>query len=105
MRPIRFSCADTLRLAPTDIAGRILDLYERRWQGRSLRSDEFVLFTDEKTSIQARRRCHPTLPPAPGSAMRVESEYERRGAWAYLAALDVHPRAAMAILRAAVSKE
>lgn len=26
MRPIRFSCADTLALAPADIAGRILDL-------------------------------------------------------------------------------
>ena len=71
-------------------AGRILDLYERRWQGQPLRADELVLSTDEKTSIQARARCHPTLPPAPGIAMRVESEYERRGAWAYLAALDVH---------------
>jgi hypothetical protein len=49
-----------------------------------------VLSTDEKTSIQARRRCHPTLPPAPGVAMRVEHEYQRCGAWAYLAALDVH---------------
>ncbi len=71
-------------------AGRILDLYARHWQGQPLRADEFVLSTDEKTSIQARARCHPTLPPAPGIAMRVESEYERRGAWAYLAALDVH---------------
>ena len=71
-------------------AGRILDLYERRWQGQPLQADEFVLSTDEKTSIQARARCHPTLPPAPGSAMRVEHEYERCGAWAYLAALDVH---------------
>ena len=53
-------------------------------------TDEFVLSTDEKTSIQARARCHPTLPPAPGAAMRVEHEYERCGAWAYLAALDVH---------------
>ena len=26
MRPIRFSCSDTLALAPADIAGRILDL-------------------------------------------------------------------------------
>src|SRR5438105_12141713 len=26
MRPIRFSCTDTLALAPADIAGRILDL-------------------------------------------------------------------------------
>src|SRR5436309_611211 len=26
MRPIRFSCADTLRLSPADLAGRILDV-------------------------------------------------------------------------------
>lgn len=71
-------------------AGRILDLYERCWQGQALRADEFVLSTNEKTSIQARARCHPSLPPAPGVAMRVEAEYKRRGAWAYLAALDVH---------------
>jgi hypothetical protein len=71
-------------------AGRILDLYEQRWQGQPLRADEFVLSTDEKTSIQARARRHPTLPPLPGAAMRVESEYKRCGAWAYLAALDVH---------------
>jgi hypothetical protein len=71
-------------------AGRILDLYQRRWQGKLLRDDEFVLSTDEKTSIQARARQHPTLPPQPGASMRVEHEYERCGAWAYLAALDVH---------------
>ena len=71
-------------------AGRILDLYQRRWQGKLLRDDEFVLSTDEKTSIQARVRIHPTLPPQPGVAMRVEHEYVRCGAWAYLAALDVH---------------
>jgi hypothetical protein len=71
-------------------AGRILDLYQRRWQGQLLREDEFVLSTDEKTSIQARARIHPTLPPQPGVAMRVEHEYVRCGAWAYLAALDVH---------------
>jgi len=71
-------------------AGRILDLDERRWQGQTLHADEFVLSTDEKTSIQARARCHPTQPPAPGAAMRAGTEYERRGAWACLAALDVH---------------
>ena len=71
-------------------AGRILDLYERVWQGTALRSDEYVLSTDEKTSIQARSRIHPTLPTAPGSSMRVEHEYLRCGAWAYIAALDVH---------------
>ena len=71
-------------------AARILDLYERRWQGQPLRLDEFVISTDEKTSIQARLRVHPSLPTAPGASMRVEHEYERGGAWAYLAALDVH---------------
>jgi hypothetical protein len=71
-------------------AGRILDLYARSWQGQALRKDEFVISTDEKTSIQARRRIHPSLPTRAGQAMRVEHEYERGGAWAYLAALDVH---------------
>jgi len=71
-------------------AGRILDLYERRWQGQPLREDEYVISTDEKTSIQARLRIHPSLPTGPGETMRVEHEYVRGGAWAYLAALDVH---------------
>ncbi len=71
-------------------AGRILDLYERVWEGRALKHDEFVLSADEKTSIQARARLHPTLPTQPGAAMKVEHEYQRLGAWAYLAALDVH---------------
>jgi hypothetical protein len=71
-------------------AGRILDLYARSWNGRPLASDEFVLSADEKTSIQARRRRHRSLPPRAHQAMRVEHEYTRCGAWAYLAALDVH---------------
>lgn len=73
-----------------DKAGRILDLYERSWNGRRLKDDEFVLSADEKTSIQARRRKRASLPPRPGSAMKIEHEYKRCGAWAYLAALDVH---------------
>ena len=71
-------------------AGRILDLYERRWQGQPLREDEYVISTDEKTSIRARLRIHPSLPSGPRQTMRVEHEYVRGGAWAYLAALDVH---------------
>jgi hypothetical protein len=71
-------------------AGRILDLYARRWEGKPLRADEYVISTDEKTSIQARCRCHHTLPPTPRQPMRVEHEYQRKGALAYLAALDVH---------------
>ena len=71
-------------------AGRILDLYERTWEGEQLKDDEFVLSADEKTSIQARRRKHKTLPTQPGQPMKVEHEYTRCGAWAYLAALEVH---------------
>jgi hypothetical protein len=71
-------------------ANRILDLYERRWNDKPLKSDEFIISADEKTSIQARRRKHPTLPVAPKRPMRVEQEYGRCGAWACIAALDVH---------------
>ncbi len=71
-------------------AGRILDLYQRRWAGPPLSAREYVLCADEKTSIQARRRKHPSLPPTPGRPMYVEHEYARAGAWAYLAAWDVH---------------
>jgi hypothetical protein len=71
-------------------AGRILDLYARRWQHKPLEADEYVISTDEKTSMKARCRCHHTLPPGPGQTMRVEHEYQRKGALAYLAALDVH---------------
>ena len=71
-------------------AGRILDLYARTWEDAPLTADDFVLSADEKTSIQARRRIHPTVPPRAGQAMQVEHEYERAGAWAYLAAWDVH---------------
>ena len=70
-------------------AGRILDLYAGRWQGKSLRPNEFVISADEKPSIQARRRKHPTTPPGSGQPMRVEHEYERQGALVYLAAWDV----------------
>lgn len=45
---------------------------------------------DERTSIQARARRHTTYPPQPGSPITVEHEYKRCGAWAYIAALDVH---------------
>jgi DDE superfamily endonuclease len=71
-------------------AGRILDLYHRRWKGRPLAEDEFVLSADEKTQIQIRNRCHPITPPAPGRPMRVEHEYRRHGVCAHLAAWDVH---------------
>ena len=71
-------------------AAPALDLYERRWEGRLLEPGEFVICADEKTQIQARGRIHATTQPQPGQAMRVEHEYERCGALAYIAAWDVH---------------
>jgi len=71
-------------------AARVLDLYARRFGDTPLRCDEFVISADEKTSIQARIRKHATTPPAPRRSMRVEHEYARVGALAYLAAWDVH---------------
>ena len=72
-----------------------LDLYAGVFDGVRLGVDEFVICADEKTSIQARCRCHPTLPPGRARLMRVEHEYDRGGALAYLAAYDVHRATAM----------
>jgi DDE superfamily endonuclease/homeodomain-containing protein len=71
-------------------AGRVLDLYQRVWDGKPLGPNDYVISADEKTSIQARCRCHRTLPPGKARMMRVNHEYDRRGAVAYLAAYDVH---------------
>jgi transposase len=71
-------------------AARVLDLYAGIWDGQPLGSNDYVICADEKTSIQARCRCHPTLPPGKARAMRVEHDYRRGGALAYLAAWDVH---------------
>ncbi len=70
-------------------AGRVLDLYAGKFEGRRLGPNEYILSADEKTSIQARCRCHPSLPPARSRAARVEHEYERCGALQYMVAWDV----------------
>ena len=70
--------------------GRVLDLYQRTWEGQDLGGDEYVLSADEKPGVQARSRVHLPLPPGPRRAARVESEYVRCGTLAYLAAYDVH---------------
>jgi hypothetical protein len=70
-------------------AGRVLDLYAGTWEGKPLGRRDYVISSDEKTSIQARIRCHATLATGPGRPMRVEHEYERGGALQYLAAWDV----------------
>ena len=67
-------------------AARVLDLYAGLWDGEPLGRGDYVISADEKTSIQARCRCHPTLPPGKARMMRVNHDYERRGAVAYMAA-------------------
>ncbi len=72
-------------------AGRILDLYQGRWEGKLLEPGDCIISADEKPSIQARQRICETLPPAPGvrRGQRVEHTYTRGGALTYLAAWDV----------------
>jgi hypothetical protein len=70
-------------------ASVVLDLYQGYWQGERLDPFDRVVSSDEKTSIQARIRCHASLPPGPGRRRRVEHEYGRGGALQYLAAWDV----------------
>jgi transposase len=67
----------------------ILDLYQGFYQGEPLGEGDRVLSFDAKPSIQARGRIRATLPAAPGRPVRVEHEYERHGALALLAGLDV----------------
>jgi len=71
-------------------AARVLDLYFRIFLGMPLGPDDYVISADEKTSIQARYRKLIGIGPMPAQARRVEFEYQRKGALAYLAAWDVH---------------
>jgi len=72
-----------------DKAGPILDLSAGLWQGQPLGPKDPLLSADEKTSIQARRRGPPSLPPAPRRPVSIANEDERGGALPYLAAWDV----------------
>ena len=67
----------------------VIDLYHRRWEGRPLGPNEYVLSADEKTCIQVLQRTHPTVPPSPHHSIRVEHEYARGEPVIYLAAVDV----------------
>jgi hypothetical protein len=70
-------------------AAVVLDLYEGYWQGERLGPADYVISSDEKTSIQARIRCHATLPAGRRRKRRLEHEYGRGVALQYLAAWDV----------------
>lgn len=69
-------------------AGRVLDVYAGVWEGAPLGSRDHIMSAEEKTSLQARIRCHPSLPPAPGRAHRIAYAYERGGALQSLAGWD-----------------
>jgi transposase len=71
-------------------AARVLDLYQRTFDGVDLTEDEYVISADEKSQLQALSRCHPELTGGPGRPRRVEFEYDRHGTLAYFGAYDVH---------------
>ena len=71
-------------------AARVLDLYEGVFVGEALGADDYVISADEKSQLQALRRCHPDLAVGPGRLRRVEFEYERGGTLAYMGAYDVN---------------
>jgi hypothetical protein len=71
-------------------AARVLDLYARVFCAKRLWPNGYVICTDEKSQLPALGRPHETSAPAPGRRSRYESEYQRGGTPAYLAAWDVH---------------
>jgi hypothetical protein len=71
-------------------AARVLDLYFQLLEGIPLEPDDYVISADEKTSIQARHRKAVDTGPMPAQPRRVEFEYDRKGALAYICAWDVH---------------
>ena len=50
--------------------------------------DDYVISADEKSQLQALRRCHPSRPAGPGHLARIEFEYQRGGT--YMGAYDVN---------------
>jgi hypothetical protein len=56
----------------TALAGPILDLYQRVWEGAPLGADNYVICADEKTSIQARP------PKTTDAAAGAQSPHARR---------------------------
>jgi len=61
-------------------AAPVLDLYAQVWDGDPLSANDYVISADEKTSIQARCRCHPSTPAGTSPMMRVSHDYHRGGA-------------------------
>jgi hypothetical protein len=66
-------------------AAPVLDLYNGMYDGEELTENDVIICADEKTAIKARSRHR--SPPGPGTALRVDHEYERHGGCTYQAAL------------------
>lgn len=84
---------------PRDAAFRetvleLCDLYTR-----ALEPNERVLSLDEKTSLQPRTRSCATRPAQPGLPVRIEHEYERKGALNLFAAFDTRSGEVFGICR------
>jgi hypothetical protein len=58
-------------------AARVLGLYHGFWEDKPLNNNDFIISSDEKTCIQARRRVAPVTAPKSGLFGRVEHEYEK----------------------------
>lgn len=86
-------------------AASILDFYHGLWNGKPLSDNDFVISSDEKTSIQARRRLGPVTVPKAGCYGRVEHEYQRMGALAYMAAWDVQHAKVFGLCRSSTGIE
>jgi transposase len=92
----RWSCTDLAAQVVADgITASVSTSTVRRWLAEDAikpwqSANDYVVSADEKTSIQARCRCHPSMPAGKARMMRVSHDYHRGGALAYLAAYDVH---------------
>ena len=75
-----------------EIVGLYLQALEMHQRG------EVLLSVDEKTSIQALERKHPTIPGQAGSVTRIEHEYIRHGTRCLTAGFEVATGAVMGML-------
>jgi hypothetical protein len=62
-------------------AGRVLDLYERRWQGQLLHPGDFVISVDEKSQLQALLGRHYPRRSGPAGQGSESSSTRASGRW------------------------
>src|SRR5262249_5277173 len=83
-------CRYWLKRHDPDFEAKALDICALYLKALALyEQGEVVVSVDEKTSIQALERLHPTLPARPGAAERREFEYVRHGTRCLIATLVV----------------